>query len=501
MLKVEQYEWIRRKVLVEGCSRRQVAREFGCSRKTVRKALKNAIPPGYVRQEPPRRPKLAPVMGFIEAWLAEDKHRPRKQRHTGQRIWARLVDEHHFTGSASAVRRYVAHKQATGGEVFVPLQFDPGEEAQTDWGEAWAVIGGRMCKVFLFCTRLCFSTVSFVRAYVDETTESLLDGHVRAFEFFEGVPRREAYDNASTIVVEVGPGQERKLTRRFMELKSFYLFETRFCNVARGNEKGHVENLVKHAQRTFMTPLPEVASLEELNTHLLEMCQRELDQPVVREGRIRRELLVEERKRFLPLPAGSFEACRQASTLANKLSLVRFDANDYSVPVAWAHHQCLAKGFVDRVEICIGGEVVACHPRAYGRGKFVLDWQHYIPLLERKPGALNNGRPFKGEPWGPAFETMRRELVFRYEGAGVKKFVAVLLLFTEFPVEQVKDAVSQCVRRCAFSPEAVRSVLTYEPPRKAGSLDLSHRPELAAVGSGTRDLGTYNALLAQVVSP
>lgn len=382
----------------------------------------------------------------------------------------------------------------------MPLQFEPGEEAQTDWGEAWAVINGRQRKVQLFCTRLCYSKVSFVRAYEDESTEALLDGHVRAFEFFGGVPRREAYDNASTIVVEVGPGQERKLTRRFMELKSFYLFETRFCNVARGNEKGHVENLVKHAQQTFMTPLPEVASLEELNAHLQRQCQRELEERARPGGRSRQELLEEERQRFLPLPEGKFEVCRYVSTLVSKLSLVRFAGNDYSMPVAWAHHQCTVKGFVDRVELCMGSEVLASHRRSYGQGEYVLDWQHYVPLLERKPGALHNGRPFKGEPWGPSLEELRRELVFRYEGAGVKKFVEVLLLFTEFPVERVKDAVSQCVRRCAFSPEAVRSVLTYEPPRKTGSLDLSGRPELAGVGSGTRDIGAYDALLAQAVA-
>jgi transposase len=500
MQRVEHYERIRRLVLVEGWSQRQAARELGVSRKTVKKVLANAIPPGYVRKEPSRRPQIDRVKGIIDAWLVADQQMPRKQRHTGARIWQRLKEEYGFTGGVSAVRRYVAHQQATGGEVFMPLQFEPGEEAQTDWGEAWVELSGQQRKVQLFCTRLCFSTVSFVRAYEDESTESLLDGHVRAFEFFGGVPRRETYDNASTMVVEVGAGQERKLTRRFMELKSFYLFETRFCNVASGNEKGHVENLVKHAQRTFMTPLPQVVSLEELNAHLLSQCQRELDEPAIRTGRTRRELLEEERKRFLPLPAGRFETCRYVSTLANKLSLVRFAGNDYSVPVAWAHHQCVAKGFVDRVEICSGREVLARHARSYGQGEYVLDWQHYVPLLERKPGALNNGRPFKGEPWGPSLEELRRELVFRYDGAGVKKFVEVLLLFTEFPVERVKDAVGQCVRRCAFSPEAVRSVLTYEPPRKTGSLDLSGRPELAGVGRGTRDLGAYDALLAQAVS-
>jgi len=326
MLTVDDYEAIRRKVKVEGLSQREAARQLGRSRKTVKKALLHSAPPGYRRKEPPTCPVIEPVAPIIDAWLSEDKGKPPKQRHTMTRIFERLVEEHDFHGSYDAVRRYIGRKRIRSGEVYFPLVFDPGEEAQVDWGEAWWIENGMERKAMLFCMRLCHSTAAFVRAYERQDLESVLDGHVRAFEFFGGVPRRGGYDNMKTVVIMVGRGRERTLTKSFRELRSHYLFETRFCNIASGNEKGHVENLVKFAQRKFMTPLPAGTSLEDLNAHLLRECRKDLDRAVKqRENRTRRELLAEEQARFLSLPEAPFEACKRISTFGSKDALVRFD--------------------------------------------------------------------------------------------------------------------------------------------------------------------------------
>jgi len=220
MLTVAHYLQIRRKVVLEGKSQRQVAKELGHSRKTVAKALKHSSPPGYRRKSPLKRPKIDPFKKIIDTWLEMDVKRHRKQRHTAQRIYERLRDEYDFEGSASAVRRYVAYQKETTGEVFFPLQFDPGEEFQVDWGKATCVICGVERKVCLFCVRLCHSTASFVRAYEQEKQESLADGHVRAFEFFKGVPRRGAYDNMKTAVISIKKGRERELNKQFVELAS-----------------------------------------------------------------------------------------------------------------------------------------------------------------------------------------------------------------------------------------------------------------------------------------
>jgi len=497
MLQVEAYERIRRAVVVQGKSQREAGRELGHSRKTIAKALKHSSPPGYRRQAAVRRPVLGSFEAIIDAWVGEDRQRPRKQRHTGTRIHQRLRDEYGFRGSVSAVRRYLASKRSHGGEVYFPLQFDPGEEAQVDWGEAWFHLNGVPTKALLFCMRLCYSKVSFVRAYRRQTQEALLDGHVGSFEFLGGVPRRTAYDNLKTVVISVGKGQDRRLTKRFIELRSHYLFTTRFCNVASGNEKGHVENLVKHAQRTFMTPLPDCTSFDELNAHLGARCLAELDENPSRSDRTRGELLTEERPRFLPLPEAPFEACRRESSFATKQALVRFETNDYSVPVAQAYHPIVIKGFVDRVELWSQERCVAAHVRSYERNQSILDPFHYLPLLERKPGGLHHGRPFKGEPWGEDFSVLRRELEYRYGGEGTKRFIRVLLLFTEHPVESVKEAVQICVRQRAFSDEAIESLLHYQPHLAMPSLDISGRPEWQVACTGIRPASEYDALLRE----
>ena len=494
MLTVADYELIRRKFFLDQESARAIAKELGHSRKTVAKALAHPIPPGYRRSQPRKRPVIERYQPIIDAWLEEDQSRPRKQRHTAQRIYERLRDEHGYAGSASSVRRYVAWRKRGRGEVFLPLCFAPGEEAQVDWGEATVIQQRVERKVQLFCMKLCHSHVVFVRAYERENLESFLDGHVRAFAFFGGVPRRIAYDNLKSAVAYVGRGRERRLNRRFVELRSWYLFDSRFCNVAKGNEKGHVENLVKRSQRTFLTPLLEIQDLDALNAKLLEDCLAELKR-TDREGQSYRALWEAEKPCLLPLPAEAFPACREQSSIVDKQSLVQFDEHLYSVPVRWAHHPYVLKGFVDRVEIFCEQQRVAVHGRSYAPQRFVLEPRHYLPLLERKPGSLDQARPFRGNPWGEDFAMLRRELEYRSGDEGTRQFIRVLLLMTKHPEAEVRQAVGLCVRRRAFSVEAIVAAMRNEPlAAPVRRLDLAHRPELVGVGEGIRPASLYDAL-------
>lgn len=488
------YELIRRKHFVDGLSVRSIAKELGHSRKAVAKALRHAEPPGYRLSKPRAKPVIDAFRSIIDAWLAQDESRPRKQRHSATRVFERLRDEHGFTGSEVTVRRYVASRRPKPSEVYVPLAFAPGEEAQVDWGEAVVIVNGRERKVLLFCMRLAHSRHAFVRAYERANMESFLDGHARAFEFFGGVPRRLAYDNLKSAVVQVGRGRERRLNERFVTLRSWYLFDTRFCNVERGNEKGHVENLVKRTQRTFLTPLPEVADLEQLNAKLEDDCRRELER-IDGDGRSRAEAFAAEQPRFLPLPPERFPACAQRSTTVDKQALVHFDNHAYSVPSEWVHHPCQVRGFVDRVEIVCEHQCVASHPRSYAADPFVLDPRHYLPVLERKPGLLDHGRPFQGDPWGDDFRLLRRELEYRWGEDGTRQFIRVLQLWTTHSEQEVRAAVSHCIARRIFSVDAIVSALRNEPlPAPSPRLDLSHHPELAAVGDGVRSTAIYDEL-------
>jgi transposase len=273
MYSVEIYQRIRRACHVDGLSIREAARQFGVHRKTVKKMLGFSIPPGYQRTQPVKRPKLEGFTGFIDAILADDKIRPKKQHHTAKRIFERLRDEHGFTGGTTIIKDYVREQNLAGQEVFVPL-LHPCGHAQADFGEALVVIAGVEQKAHFLAVDLPHSDACFVKAYPAETTEAFCEGHNAAFAFFGGVPLSILYDNTKIAVARILGSGERVRSRVFSELQSHYLFADRFGRPGKGNDKGKVEGLVGYARRNFMVPIPHFASYAAFNEHL-EVCCRE----------------------------------------------------------------------------------------------------------------------------------------------------------------------------------------------------------------------------------
>jgi len=495
MLTVEDYEIIRREVIKNEMTQREVSRQYGYSRNTISKALKHAIPPGYQQSKARSKPAIEAFTAILDEWILQNKTTRRKQRMEVTKMHQRLCDEYGFKGHYSTVQRYVKEATNRTQEVFMPLAFEPGEEAQVDWHEAVIYRNGIEKKVYGFCMKLCYSKAPFVCTYESMQIECFLDGHVRAFEYFGGVPNRIAYDNLKTAVIKVLEKGKRKLNKKFMELKSWYLFDTRFCNVARGNEKGDVENLAKRSERQFFSPIPRVASMEELNENILAGCKRELQRkgPAPHTGKTIGDLFEYEKQYLDELPSQKFQACRGHSTFASKQLLVRADTNRYSVPTEYAYQSCQLKIFVDKVDIYCRHQLIASHRRCYQKDQYILDPLHYIKVLERKPGSLDNARPFKGQPWGEDFELMQKELEYRNGSEGTISYVNILQLFSEYPEKDVKEAVRDCVKCRAFSDDAVVSLL-----RNGSHLDLSNNKKLTNKGDGKRDLKIYNKLAGKV---
>ena len=363
---------IRRKVLVEGVSKRQVLRETGMHWTTLEKILSHSEPPGYRAKQPRPKPKVGPYLERIGRILDSDKELPKKQRHTAKRVFERLSGEEGYRGGYTAIKEAVRELRRHGREVFMPLVHRPGE-AQVDFGYALAKVSGRLRKVAFFVMALPYSDAMFVMAFERECTETFSEGHVQGFEFFGGVARRISYDNSKVMVAKILQGRDRRLTRGMLRLKSHYLFDHHFCRVGRPNEKGVVEGTVKYARQNYFVPVPQVSDLEELNRHLRERCEVDLGRRLRGQSGTKAKLLGEEQGAFVPLPTVPFEACRRASTAASSLPLVRFDDNDYSVPVRCAHHPVVVKGFVDRVEIARAGAVVATHRRIWNKQKISFD--------------------------------------------------------------------------------------------------------------------------------
>ncbi len=299
---MELYVQVRRSVCVEGLSEREAARRFGIARETVRKMLRYRIPPGYRRSKPARRPKLEAFTGIIDQILTDDRERPRKQRHTAQRIFDRLRDEYGFTGGYTTVKDYVREKKLGGQEMFVPLTHPPGD-AQADFGEAVVVINGVQRKAHFLVVDLPHSDDAFVKAFPAETTEAFCEGHNAAFRYFGGVPRSIVYDNTKLAVARILGDGTRQRTRVFSELQSHYLFADRFGRPGKGNDKGKVEGLVGYARRNFMVPIPRFSSWEAFNEHLEAKCRKNRGRRLRRHSETIGERFERDRQAFLTLPA------------------------------------------------------------------------------------------------------------------------------------------------------------------------------------------------------
>jgi transposase len=494
---VEIYGRVRRAVRVEGRSQRAVAREFGLSRETVRKMLQFAVPPGYQRQQPIKRPKLGPWLGVIDAILEDDKQRPVKQRHTAKRIFERLKEEHQFTGGYTIVKDYVRLAELHSREMFIPLTHAPGE-AQADFGEAQVVIAGVEQKAHYLAMDLPHSDDCFVVAFPAETTEAFLEGHVRAFAYFGGVPTRILYDNTKIAVAKILGGEERKKTKAFSELQSYYLFADKFGRPARGNDKGKVEGLVGYARRNFMVPIPRASSWEELNLHLEADCRKRRERRLRGHTETIGERFERDRAALLPLPAAPYEACEKISARVSSLSLVRYRSNDYSVPTEYGHRQVWVKGYVHEVVIACGSEVIARHQRSYEREAVVFDPLHYLALLEQKTRALDQAAPLACWQLPECFAQLRRLLEARLKKHGSREYVQVLRLVETFDIAEVTLAVEQALKLGTISFDAVRHLLLCRIERRPPRLDMENYPHLPLAHVRTTQAADYMALLVEV---
>ena len=499
MKTVELYARVRHAVQIEGISRRAAAERFGINARTVSKMLKFSVPPGYVRRKSPFRPKLEEFIGVIDAILAADKDRPKKQRHTSKRIFERLRNEHGFTGRITIVKDYVAGWRQRGQEMFVPLVHPPGH-AQADFGEALGVIGGVERKIHYLAMDLPHSDAIFVVAYPAETTEAFCDGHVKAFEFFGAVPQSILYDNTKIAVARILGDGRRQRTRVFSELQSHYLFNDRFGRPGKGNDKGKVEGLVGYARRNFLVPVPVFESFEALNAHLLESCRKRLaDQLRGRDGTIGERLERDLAAFQTPLPA-PYDACEKRPGSVSSLSLVRYRNNDYSVPTAYGHRQVLIRGYVHEVVIACGAEVIARHPRTYEREDFVFDPLHYLALIEQKTNALDQAAPLAGWKLPDVFATLRRLLEARMGKKGKREFVQVLRLLEIFRSEDVSAGVGDAIARGAIGFDAVKHLVLCRIERRPPRLDMTIYPYLPKANVATTSARAYMDLLAGVAA-
>lgn len=500
MLNVDEKEQIRRAYFIEGKSIRRIARERRHDRRTVRAAIRDASPSRYKLTKPRTRPVLGPFVTTIDEWLTGDEYSPPKQRHTARRVYHRLVEEKGFTGGESTVRDYVRQHRVSPRQVFIPLSYEPGVDAQVDFGEAMVIMKGRPLKVQIFVGRLCYSKIPFVVASPNQQQEALFEGHEKAFEFFGGVPHTVWYDRMSQAVKKALPGRRPEEQEAFIAFRSHYLFESRFCNPREAHEKGLVENLVGYARRNYMVPIPRVDSFQDLNDLLRTRCLTEARRRLRGEPETIGAMWEQEKSNLLPRPAHPYPCCRTVPVRPNRFSMVTFQTNRYSVPVGCDVRSLLLRAFVDRVEITDGARIVAVHDRCYEREKDILDVFHYLPLLKQRPGAFDHARPLKMWSRPPVFdrylERLRERLPHR---VATMEFLKVMELCLSHSLAEVAAAVEKAMDTGSLGAGTVAYLL------RAGRQSPSPVPALVTAPDcprvEDRDLSQYDRFIRREPCP
>lgn len=453
---------IRRMHYRDGLSIKEICRQTGLARNTVRHWLRvgEGAAPKYARKA--GETVLTPYEDRLRQWLEADARRAKRDRRTALALFGQL-QQLGFGGSYTRVTEYVRRWREDGSKsvkaAFIPLKFEFGEAFQFDWSEESLVIGGFHRKILVAHTKLCASRAFHLSAYPTQSHEMLFDAHTRAFRAFGGIPRRGIYDNMKTAVDKVGVGKRRIVNTRFAAMASHYLFDADFCNVASGWEKGVVEKNVQDSRRRIWQDAgrERFGSFAELNAWLDTRCQAlwaELPYPELDHLTIA-DALALERDALMPM-VPAFDGYVETIAPVSSTCLVSLERNKYSVPCEFAHHKLSLRLYPEHVEAHCEDGIVAAHARSFERGEVIYDWQHYIPLVERKPGALRNGAPFDGLP--PALQQLRSALIKRI--GGDRLMADVLACVPKHGLEPVLVAIELILGSGNTSAEHVKNVLS-----------------------------------------
>jgi transposase len=495
MLIVETIRKIRVAAFRDGKSIREITRELNLSRNTVRKALRSgATEFRYERTDQPR-PKLGEHVETLEAWLGAEADLPHRQRRTAMVLFEDLQRQG-YQGGYDAVRRFVGSwwRDRTGREskAFVPLTFEPGEAFQFDWSHEDVEMAGMPVRVKVAHVRLCHSRMMLCVAFPRESLEMVFAGHERAFGLFGGTCRKGIYDNLKTVVQEILVGKDRTFNRRFQQFASHHLFEPVACTPGAGWEKGQVENQVGTVRRRLFVPRLKVTSFEELNRHLEVQCvaYAKAHKHPEFSGRTIWEVFDEERAHLVGVPA-AFDGYKESPAKVSTTALVRFDRNRYSVRASEVGKTVAVRAYADRLVFVSDGEVVGEHPREFGRDHTVYDPWHYLEVLERKPGALRNGAPFRQWDLPEPIQEVRQALGGRPDGD--RQFVGVLSAVPRYGLEAVGEACREALRARAVSRDVILNLLARltEEPSPPVSLPCPPRLSIEPVA----DCRRYDELL------
>lgn len=442
-INIEVYEKIR-KLFVQGMSKRAIARELGCSRHTVDKYCEGAFLPERQKETKPRTAPLRDaILPRLQHYLKLNEELPGKQKMSAHTIWLHLSREGYVVAE-STVRRWISELKKKSNAAFVPLEFGPGEVMQFDWGQAYAYIAGVRTLVHNFCAVLPHSFALHVSVFPDETSECFFLGHIQAFQFLGGIAETCVYDNLKSAVFS-GSGKEAVQQERFKQFAAHHVFTPRFCNAASGWEKSAVENTVSIIRRVAFAPMPRVGSWQELQQLVTARCLAYCETHRVKRRQYPiKQAWEEEKKHLHPMPLASWDPSLIRRVLVHKDSTCIFQTNRYSVPVTLVGKDITLKASPFHVRFFAEGQEMAAHSRSYDKNQTFYEPEHYLPLLEMKPGAVNNAAPLRQGNWPKEIQNFKK----RYKRNDLYQcLVHILRLLESYPKDLVLKGVDWASRQ------------------------------------------------------
>jgi len=498
VLIVESEAKIRRMFFIQKLSIAEIVRKTQVSRNTVRRVIR-ADKAGKIYQ---RSVQPVPVLGDFKdtllEWLNTDDKLSKKERRSAMKYFTELQAKG-YTGAYDSVQRFVkSWKLENKGSCtgYIPQYFAPGEAYQFDWSEEIVELGKVVQKIKVAQFRLSYSRKFFLVAYTRETQEMLFDAHNLAFKFFGGLTLRGIYDNMKTAVDTVFSGKQRVFNPRFLSLMDHYLIEPTACTPRAGWEKGQIENQVDNVRDWLFKPRLKYPTLAELNDYLRQQCQElanKRQHPEQKELTID-EVFQEEKNHLRPLNQ-PFNGYREIACQVYSTSLVQFDRNRYSVDCAYVNKMVILKAYATTIEIFYEQENIGRHERTFGRNKTLFNPWHYLPLLERKPGALRNGAPFKDWALPDAIVKIKGFLLKR--AGGDRECVTILAAMSEYGVEAVNAACELAIDDKVMSSHYIINILNRLNP--TGHPESIETPTALCLREEPQaNCHQYNKLLSEV---